>query len=306
MTYSAGSLIAATDFNTFATDVNNVWGLGTGDYGYGCTNTVGSVTAAVDTATATQWTTLLARGNSSAGHQGTTWSSGTSVSTGNTISVISTLTANIASIGSNRLTTAPSGLTSTGQTPATDSASWNTTKTFTFTVAFSGGTTTIDSARHFFNAGGKIQVAYAHSGGTGTKNTDWTSLCTACGSTVFAYGSTTKSGGSGSTSVLATTTGYYQLLTTNTTIFKQFSANAPYTSNYVQLDAKTDTVTDGNGRGGNGSTLTFLVTFQDAYSDAYTAPAGTWTVTATLVAPNTTFLNNVPTATYTAGSWTNA
>ena len=102
-----------------------------------------------------------------------------------------------------------------------------------------------------------------------------------------------------------TTTGYYQLTTSNTTVFKQFSANAPYTTDYVQLDVKTDTTTDPNSRGGKGSTLTFLVTFQDAYSDAYTAPAGTWSVTATLVKPNTTYLNNVPTATYTAGSWTN-
>jgi len=96
------------------------------------------------------------------------------------------------------------------------------------------------------------------------------------------------------------------MLTTNTAVFKQFSATAPYTSNYVQLAVRTDTVTDANGRGGKGSTLTFLVTFADVYSDTYTAPAGTWTVNVTLVRPNTTYLNNVPTATYTAGSWTNA
>lgn len=312
MVYSVGNLIEATDFNTFVTDINSVWGLGTGDYGYGCTNTVSSVTAAVNTASATQWTSLLARGTNTAGHQGSTWSSGASVSSGSTISIISTLTANITTLKNNRLNTAAGGLTSAAQTQASDSSAWTTTKTFTFTVAFSGGTTAIDSARHYFNAGGKIQVAYGKSGGTGTKNTDWTSLCTACGTTVFSYGGTTKSGGSGSTNILATTTGYYQLLTSNTPIFKQFSANAPYTTNFVQLDAKTDTTTDGSGRGGRGSTLTFLVTFQDAlsvldaYSDAFTAPAGTWTVNVTLVRPNTTFLNNVPTATYTAGSWTNA
>jgi hypothetical protein len=306
MTYSTGSLIAAADFNSFATSINSVWGLGTGDSGYGCTNTVSSVTAAVDTATATQWTTLLARGNSSASHQGTSWTAGSSVSAGNTISVISTLSSNITSITNNRLTTTAGGLTSAAQTQASNATSWTTSKTFTFTVAFTGGTTNIDAARHYFNAGGKIQIAYGHSGGTGTKNTDWDSLCTASGTTVFAYGGTTKSGGSGSTNILATTTGYYQLLTTNTAVFKQFSANAPYTSNYVQFDVKTDTTTDANGRGGKGSTLTFLVTFADAYSDTYTAPAGTWTVDVTLVRPNTTYLNNIPTATYTAGSWTNA
>lgn len=307
MTYSSGNLIEATDYNTFSTDVNKVWGLGTGDSGYGCTNTVGTVTAAVDTTSATQWTTLLARGNSTYKHQvggAGTWTSGTSVSAGNTVSIISTLTADIAALTTNRLSTVAAGLTSTAQTQASNATAWNTTKTFTFTVAFSGGTTTIDSARHYFNAGGKIQLVYGHSGGTGTKNTDWTTLCTACGTTVFAYGSTTKSGGSGSTTTLATTTGYYQLATSNTTVFKQLSATSPYTTNYVQLDVKTDTTTDANGRGGKGSTLTFLVTFQDAYADT-TAPAGTWTVDVTLVKPNTTYLNNVPTATYTAGSWTN-
>ena len=37
MTYTAGSQIAKTDYNTFAADVNNLWGTGSGNKGYGQT-----------------------------------------------------------------------------------------------------------------------------------------------------------------------------------------------------------------------------------------------------------------------------
>ena len=201
--------ISAADYNTFSTNVNAIWGVGTGNSGYGCTNTVGTATTAVLIGSS-EWTTLLARGNSTAGQQGTTWSSGTSQTKGNSINVISTLSSDITSLSTNKNTIAAGGLTTTSAIiSATDSTSWTTTKSYTFTVAFTGSGTVQDAARAYFNAGGKIQVSYSQSGGTGTKASDWATLCTACGTTIFAYGSTTKSGGSGSTNILATTTGYF-------------------------------------------------------------------------------------------------
>jgi len=307
MTYAKGSLISAADYNTFATNVNAIWGVGTGNSGYGCTNTVGTATTAVLIGSS-EWTTLLARGNSTALHQGTTWSSGTSQTSQSHINVISTLSSDITSLSTNKNNTDADNLTTTpGIISTTNSSSWTTTKTYTFTVAFTGSNTAQDAARAYFNAGGKIQVSYSHSGGTGTKATDWDTLCTACGTTIFAYGSTTKSGGSGSTNILATTTGYFAPLSvspTYTDLFKQFSANTPYTSNYVLLQAYTDTTTDPDSRGGKGSTLTFKVTFYDGHGDAYgTDPTGTWGVTVDRIAPNTLKLNNVPTATFTGVGW---
>ena len=54
MTYSSGSTILEGDYNTFATDVNTIWGTGSGGDGYGQTNTVAAVSQGA-TITATQW-----------------------------------------------------------------------------------------------------------------------------------------------------------------------------------------------------------------------------------------------------------
>ena len=37
MTYSTGGLIEATDYNTFATNLNAIWSTGSGDSGWGQT-----------------------------------------------------------------------------------------------------------------------------------------------------------------------------------------------------------------------------------------------------------------------------
>ena len=63
MTYTAGSRIESSDYNTFVSDVNNLWGTGSGNKGYGQSSTVGTV-AGGGQVTATQWSTLASRVNS--------------------------------------------------------------------------------------------------------------------------------------------------------------------------------------------------------------------------------------------------
>ena len=58
MTYSIGGLIEATDYNGFASttvgaNVNDVWGTGSGDKGWG--QTALTTVAVAGTVTATQW-----------------------------------------------------------------------------------------------------------------------------------------------------------------------------------------------------------------------------------------------------------
>lgn len=304
MTYSTGQTIVATDFNTFATGVNDIWGTGTGDKGYGQTSTVSSVSAS-NSVTATQWTTLLSRGNSAAGQQGSTWSAGTSVTAGNLIQILSTLSTDITTITTNRLTHAGANLTTASLTSPTNASSWTTSSTLIFTLTWADQ----DATRAFFNSGGQIQLAFSRSGGTShSKNTGWTSLCTAAGTVVYGYGSTTKSGGSGSTSTLATTTGYYQVTTSNVEIFKQFDTTSPYTANFISVQVKTNTVTDPGSRGGKGNVLTFTVTFSDAAADtdANDTVDGTFTTAISTRRANTNFLNSPQPSnpTYSLTSWT--
>jgi hypothetical protein len=249
MAYTAGHDITTAEFNGFANQVNTVWGVGTGNSGYGQTTTVSTIVA-TNTVTATQWTTLLARGNSAASHQGTTWASGTSVTAGNNIAVIATLSSNCTAINTNRLTAAGANLTTANLTSPTSAASWTTQSQLIFTLTWADQ----DATRAFFNSGGQVQLAFSRSGGTAhSKNTGWTNLCTAAGTIVYAHASTTKTGGSGTPTTLLTTTGYYAVTTTNVELFKQFDTSSPYTANYVSVNVRTNTITDPNSRGGRGN-----------------------------------------------------
>ena len=150
MAYSAGSTILDDDYNGFAGDVNSTWGTGSGDEGYGQTNTISTVSAGT-TITATQWTTLLARITSAASHQGTTITSITNPVAGNTIAAYAALSSNITAVtGTNRLNATAVCSASTTNTDRT--TSWGTTCRFTPTVPFS----ITNPSRYFFNASTSI------------------------------------------------------------------------------------------------------------------------------------------------------
>lgn len=307
MAYTLNDLITTDEFNGFANQVNAVWGVGTGDSGYGQTSTVSTVSASNDI-TATQWSTLLSRGNSAASHQGTTWSSGTNVTAGNAIQAIATLATDCTNIGTNRLTAAGANVTTGSLSSPTSSASWTTQSQLIYTLTWSDQ----DAARAFFNSGGQVQMSFTRTGGSAhSKNTGWTSLCTAGGTIVFAAHSTTKTGGSGTPTTLLTTTGYYESTTTNQTIYKQFDTTSPYTSNYLQIDFRTNTITDPNSRGGKGNVLTFTVTFRDDAADTSIPSSldtvdGTFTTAISSRRANTNFLSSPQPSnpTYALTSWT--
>ena len=79
MTYSVASTILHDDYNIFATgdaggsatnsgNVNNLWGTGNGQYGWGQSTTITAVSAA-GSITAAQWSALSSRINSIRSHQ---------------------------------------------------------------------------------------------------------------------------------------------------------------------------------------------------------------------------------------------
>lgn len=307
MTYATGQTITTSEYNTFAGQVNEVWGIGSGDYGYGQTNTISTVSVS-NSITATQWTTLLARTRSAANHQASSFTVPASVSTGNTISIISPLSTDITTIRSNRLNSSTnySDTSNPNSVNASRTGSWQTACTHVFTVTFANnsgpsGNGAQDAARQFFNAGGRILFSASQSGGSATtRNSGWNSLLSACGTIIFGAHGTTKSGGSGTPTTLATSIGYHELTTSDQTIFLQYDTTAAYTSNYYKIAVRTDTVTDPNSRGGKGSVLTITVTFQEDDSNVFQeAVDGTLTSSITSRAPNTTYLNNLPfTVTY--------
>ena len=308
MTYSAGGLIQATDYNGFAStttngNVNAIWGTGASTYGYGQSTTLSTVSTA-GTVTATQWSDLVNRISSIGNHTGVTITSRTAPVAGNTISILNNLSTDLSNLYTNRANSASSGATiapATGtwwQATNTPNSAWTITTTHTITFANAA------AARYFFNSGGLIKWETSKTS-TGTEaDTEWNDLAGTLDGTIYlsgantahtingvAYTGTTKSGGTGTPTTLATTTGFYNLTTTPATIYDQFADSSPYTSDHIRLQASVDA---------GGSILTYSTAWINASSATPGSTeiitggvAGTGpTTVVSYVAPETTYLSN--------------
>jgi len=255
MTYTSGSLIQATDYNTFTTTpggLNDIWATGATDKGWGQSGFTSASVAS--TVTATQWAQLVNNLGSSGSQTNTALTSRTAPTAGDTIGILAALSADITSVTTNRGNAAASGTEygtfsgTTSKTSATGSGQSAWTITFTHTVTFPSA----DQARYFWNAGGIVRLKYGKSS-TGTDNDpEWNALAGYCGTINLtgrvagaaqtiagqSYTGTTRLSGSGGTqTTLATTTGWYNLTGSPTTIFKLNNATSPYTGEFIQTTA---------------------------------------------------------------------
>lgn len=312
MTYSVGGLIEATDYNGFVStnvgaNVNATWGAGTSSAGYG--QTALSTVAAGATVTATAWASLVNTIAAMANHQGTTITARSAPVTGNTISVLSAVNTDITNCYNNRGNAVAQGSQFTGwtgtnsKTTSTGSGSSPWTITFTNTITFASA----DAVRYFFNAGGSIKIDVSKTATGATGDPEWNDLAnTLCGDIYItggagtqtiagtAYTGTTKIGGTGTPTTLATTTGWFDLTTSDTIVYKQFADTAPYTNNFIQHALKT---------AGSGTQLVITTTWSASDNDPIsggTAASGATPGTA----PCTIVTYYPPSSTYlTTASW---
>jgi hypothetical protein len=315
MTYSVGGLIQATDYNGFVSttagaNVNATWSTGTTNAGWG--QTALSTVSAGGTVTATQWASLVNTLQSMANQTGTTITSRSAPTAGQTISVLAAVNTDLTNCYNNRGNATTSGTQfgtfsgTTSKTTATGSGQSAWTITFTHTVTFPSA----DQTRYFFNAGGIIRINYGKTS-TGTDHDpDWNSLAGWCGSINItggaqtiasqAYTGTTRLGGSGGTqTTLATNTGWYNLTGSPTTIFQLNNTTAPYQPEFIRTTATatsstvltlvTTWVDDGTSGAGPSSNI--------SGGTATTSPSTTITGTApttlvTYIPPSTVNLTN--------------
>jgi hypothetical protein len=320
MTYSAGSLIEAADYNGFVANnananVNDIWGTGATDKGYGQT-ALGTV-AAAGTITATQWASLVNTISSIASHQGTSITARTAPVVGDTISILNALNTDLTNLTTNRGNAAANGTQyaifsgSISKTTNTGSGSTAWTITFTHTITWASAA----AARYFFNAGGRIKWDVNKTSTGQLADAEWNDLAgTLCGDIFITggtstqniagtnYTGTTKIGGTGSPTILATTTGWYDLTTSNTTIYQQFADTAPYTGQSILLRARTagsgtqlilETVWNDPGGSGVGSS--------DVITGGTATSSGSTTITGT--APTTLVTYFPPSTTHLTDSW---
>ena len=297
MAYTSGDLVEATHYNGFANSLNSVWGEGSEDSGYGQGSTLSTVSAG-NTVTAAQWSTLLARISSAASHQNSSITSISAPSAGDLISAYAALQGNINSITNNRRNATASGTDITTGGVGQRTTGWNQAITMAYTITF----TNHNSLRYFLNGGGHIRMSFSRTGGSShSKNTTWSALCTACGTIAISngessliagttYTGTNKIGGSGTVNLLASTTGVYNLGTTNTNLFRQYSPTNPYTSNYILVRARTN-------HASTPSIVYVDVIFQDDAADdsipsSLDVVDGTLQTTMVLRPPSTTHISN--------------
>jgi len=318
MSYTQGNLIEASDYNnlvggnptTTANTLNAVWATGGGQAGYGQT-AVANVSAA-SIVSASAWASLVNNTASAAAHQGTSITSVTAPSAGQTIAYLSAIPTNINSIYASRGNAAAQG--STTANTVTRGTTWTDSVTFTQTVTFANG----DAARYFFNAGGQIAMTVSHANNTAGINALFNTLATNVGTVVISgqnsgsrtiagtsYTGVTKVGGGGnSPSPYLTNNGYFALTTTDANVFQQSATGTPsgYVSSFIRFLVKSNGTQGSNSDAGSVITVT---TIWDEIPNGLTVGTGT-TTTLTIRPPSTTNIANTWGTITLAGSQTGA
>lgn len=262
MSYSQGNLIEATDYNTLingTNQLNTVWSTGTGNAGYG--QTAISTVAVAGTVTATQWSTLINRLNSALTHQSGSGSGISAVTSGQTISWLSTLQTNINTSYTNRLNAATTGTNATG-TGLTYAAWTSGSTSSTLTRAFGARATfaSADQARYFFNSGGQLRFNISATSAGSARSTAAQNLVGYMGG-VSVFKTTTNGGRTGTGGTLNTNNtalGYYNITTSNTNIVAVTSVTANYTTDTASIAVRTNGTQGANAD--NGTTVDFWAT----------------------------------------------
>lgn len=280
MAYLQGGTIQAQDYNwltwggnttgTYSGTVTNlamVWGTGYGYKGYGQTVTAISATTASSTVTATQWAGLVYNVNKALGHQGQTQlasGSNIGITAGATIAAFANVSTAVTQINTTANTAGSIGSTVTG-TGITAAISWADSTnaqstTWTRTVTFASA----DQARYFFNAGGYLNIVQTATNNNATARSGdiLTILQTNLASLRFNGPNNAGRTGTGGTQTSAdATVGYWKCTTSNQSMIKITSASATYmyTSDAVEVFAKTNGVQGSNGDVGTVVTFTFTV-----------------------------------------------
>jgi hypothetical protein len=278
MTYSSGSQILAADYNTFAGNttagLNRVWSTGAGDAGWGQTDI--ATVATSGTVTATQWATIVNNLATSGTQANTTITSRTAPVTGNIIGILANVQTDITSVTTNRGNAAASGTISSTWTGNVAKTSTTGTGTNAWTIVWTQTVTfpSANQARYFWNAGGLVRLDMSKTS-TGTDiDPDWNTFAGTVGTLYMSgrvnsaaqtiagvsYTGFTRSGGSGTPSPNATTTGWYSLTpgAAATTLFQLNSTVSPYTGDYIQVTGAVNL----------GSTVLTLVTTWNQTSTA--------------------------------------
>ena len=293
MTYASGGKIQASDYNSLIATINQIFGTGSGNSGYGGNSlnvspTSIPVVASMDSVEAQDWQDLRNAFADVANHQGTALPDAlpslSLLDQGDIITFFNTLnsTANNTAITNNRLIVAPGNTTISVKLTDLRTVSWSNFIRHEFDVIFASP----DQARFFFNTGGKIRLSASRVGGSSTpQNTSWSGALTSNSPYEFSG------------------TEYFALTGTFTTQRQVVASSGgsayAYSGNMWTITARR---VDSQGpNGSNGSTLRFRSDFLDGYSGMVDSVSGTFTSTIEEVRSTGIFVRPSPTFTTVTG-----
>lgn len=280
-----GSLITASDYNVIQSKVGNVLGNGVGQSGYG--QVLNSSQVPVEkTINSNDMEVLRLDTIKAYVHQTGTLPVLPTVSVGDEIpySVYQTYSTVADSIYTNKnLINIATQASVENKINSSRSTLWggvSTIQKLTHEIAVTFSS--VDSRRHFFNAGGEIRFAAAIVNGTGAKTAAWVSMLSAIATVKFSYNATVASSGTGSS------IGNFNLTSAYQTLFVK-NGTSTYSDNYLSIKAKGDQTSN---------IATFMVELYDGVANLYDESVnGTLTSSVSQLRPTGMYVS-VPTPTY--------
>jgi hypothetical protein len=325
MSYASTGLIQASDYNTFANQINALWAVGTGQQGLG-QYPIELVTPGV-VVTAAQWDAIINTTTAIANQQGpstlltTIPNMPTQGNVGQTVAgtdadtlvaYLSMISSNITALESNVLYA--SSQTTDSPVSITSTQNWSTQAVYSFSISFDSG----DAARYFFNAGGQFSFSMTQPNST-PLDSMYSLLCQQIGTLVFSstasnpaeitVAGTPYTGFTQITDLQGaipdsyqTQYGYYGLTTASVQVFKQrmdTGLYSDYLGSSIAMYVKTNG-TQGN-NGDNGSVITIDIVWSEIPPTLFVS-AGT-SIALTIKEPATTYITKTwgsPQVQYTA------
>lgn len=271
--FDSNEIITAQNYNDLIADINQIYGTGNGDSGYGgkSTNVVSgavnlpSITAG-DTVENEQWLDLRNAFADCASHQGTVLSSplpllanledGDEVGFGpNAAPLFASLNGpppnNVTELTTNRLNSDIANFETSTKLSSIRTTTWNTSLTHEFTTSFNDS----DHARFFFNTGGELRLSASRTGGSTTaQNQSWTDLLNGANPFIFS-----------GTNYFALTTSFVTLATVYASSSTTYGnpAAPDNEKNRMIIQARRDDAAGING--GNGSVIRIKIDFIDGF-----------------------------------------
>jgi len=262
MTYAQNGIIQAIDYNTFRNTAISVYGVGTGNFGYGqSTIPLPAVSGGfVQLVRSLEWTRLRSVLDVCALHQGSTISLPTipQLSLGSVVRAHPPATGNFATavstISANRFLFTPTRSIIIPDVVGTSrSAGW----TLQVSCEIQMQWPTADQCRYYFNSGGQILFRASRTAGSATtQNNVLTNFLSALGSVFMNQNSAGAVNGTGTGSAI----GYYQLTNVYQQIYTKVVGVAPIANHNIKVYARrVETVFGPNGD--NGRTIIFRYEF---------------------------------------------